>query len=145
MKKMNGREALLAAVTEAIEMLPLNFDIIDPDNPAPAPNNSATDEETIVGVMTENQKIIFTALQQARDALANADEDKDKTLEVAKFNSTAEVLKNLLFVSINNTFNVYERKGAGSGFRNNYEIVILPNPPDPQVMPFPKAFILEFC
>jgi len=63
-----GKKVFLEAVTDIVNLLDdtVNWEKIDPANPAPAPEEPVTPDEKVIGAMTDNQKIIWSVLMQIK-------------------------------------------------------------------------------
>lgn len=98
---MNGKELLLKAVTETIEMLPIDFGAIS-TSAIRGNDESATHGEQVVGIMTDNQKIILSALEQMQDRKQPANE-----IDASQINIARKILEDLFSINLRNTFKQY--------------------------------------
>ncbi len=130
----NGKDAFMTALMETIDMLSIDWKQIDPNNIYPAPEDPVAENEKIVGELTDNQKILWTVYSQAVDKLQSLE---NGTPAVGKQRTEIELLKNIFFISVQHSFNVY-KKYSGIAIRPEYNVATTireQSPLDPCVNP----------
>ncbi len=117
-----GKKLFLDALTEIADYLDdvIDWDQIDPANPAPAPEIDPQSWETVVGTLTDNQKILWTVLEAVTEKLKEAE---DGTPFMGELNEARELLKCLLFYHCNKHFGSYDSSRA-SGIRSGYRFAV---------------------
>lgn len=118
-EKNDSKKAFLAAVTEAIEMLPLDFNTLTTRVILDPPSEPVKKNDEVAGEMTANQKLIYSALDQLREKIINA---KNGTAEDARITAALEVLKNIMYISINTSLDVYDR--SRSELKEGFQVVV---------------------
>ncbi len=109
-----GKKIFIAELIKLTDLLPVDWDQIDPDNPAPAPEDRVASNETVMGKLSKEQKVLWTVLAHIDNKLIAPDQ---KELNEAKI-----LALKIFYFSATKTFNGFEDSDF-SGLRSGYRFV----------------------
>ncbi len=124
-KQKTGKEMFMGALAETVDMFPdVDWDKIQSGDYADS--DEPVNGETVLGEMTENQKIMYSVLDQLTERFNNrVKEDPTKNPEMDNLKNTLDMLIEVVFYSITNHFDAHNKNIAGIGIRTGHKIVAL--------------------
>ena len=109
---------------EVFLSLPVNWSQIDPANPMTEPDKPVKSNETVIGTLTDRQKMLWATMKYISTTYK-----KVYGIDAPdKFTDAHELIKELLYFSINEQFDRHKDDNNSSiGIRINWQIVTYDN------------------
>jgi hypothetical protein len=113
-KAKTAKEIFREELIKLVDLLPVDWDQIDPENPAPVPPDEPVADETVRGELTREQKVLWSVFKHISDI---------KGGKRGKINAAIEIVQSMLFFLLNCHFNAYDGSSKASGIRAGYRFV----------------------
>ncbi len=117
-----GKKIFIAELIKLTDLLPVDWDQIDPDNPAPAPEDRVASNETVMGKLSKEQKVLWTVHNHIKTKMFNALPEVYLTGKINELDAAKKLALQVFYFSNTKTFGCFTDKNF-SGLRSGYRFV----------------------